>query len=360
MAHNTREANDAATASFLKALELDATYAPALAGLSLVYAQRAAPLGLGLGLGSNWLDEAISAAEKAVAIAPNLDEGYRALATAYYRKGWHHKQVDACRKLLELNPDLASGFLNPGWPLWFTGRAEEALPYLKNALALEPASAWAHFYVGNASLALELYEQAEEMYGKAIALENLSSGRIGLICTNLSQGKREQAIEQNRRFRANPDDDRYFVKAADVELLLGNAVEARVFAEKAVAKEPEARYFPRGVYPTTILGCILWDEARDTAQRRLGQSADMNRTCLDEGDESFMPRYDLAAVNAIRGEKAEAYRWLQSAIDAGWRTYRLAMRDPLFRNLHNDRQFQQMMAQVKGKIETAKQHLQQA
>ncbi len=358
LAHNTPEDNDAAIACFQKALELDATYAPAYAGLSLAYAQRAAPLGLGLGLGSNWLDNAISAAEKAIEIAPNLDESYCALATAYYRKGWHRKQVEASRKLLELNPNQASGVLNPGWPLWFTGHADEALPYLKNALALAPASAWAYFYVGNASLALELYDQAEEMYGKAVELENLSSGQIGLICTYLSEGKQEQAIEQNRRFRASPDEDRYFVKAADIELLLGNPAEARAFAEKAAAEAPEARYFPRGVYATTILGCVFWDEDREAAQRRLDQSADMDRTRLDEGDESFMPRYDLAAVNAIRGEKAEAHRWLQSAIDAGWRTYRLAMRDPLLQNLHNDQQFQQMMTQVKAKIEAAKQHMQ--
>jgi hypothetical protein len=64
-----------------------------------------------------------------------------------------------------------------------------------------------------------------------------------------------------------------------------------------------------------------------------------------------MPRYDLAAVHAIRDEKAEAYRWLQSAIDAGWRTYRLARRDPLLRNLHNDQQFEQLMAVANAKVE---------
>jgi len=63
----TREENDAATAGFKNALKLDTTYALAYAGLSIAYSQRGAPLGLGLGLGSRWLDTAISSAEKAVA-----------------------------------------------------------------------------------------------------------------------------------------------------------------------------------------------------------------------------------------------------------------------------------------------------
>ncbi len=209
--------------------------------------------------------------------------------------------------------------------------------------------------MGNASLALELYGLAEEMYGKALELKgDLSSGHIGLICTYLSQGKQEQAIEQNKRFRANPDKDRYFVKAADVELLLGNVEKARAFGESGATDAPEARYYPRGVYASTILGGVLWEEDRAEAKRRLDQSLRLARKRLDQGDESYMPHYDLAAVHAIQGDKAEACRWLHSAVGAGWRAYRLATRDPLLRNLHNDQQFQQIMALVKTKVEAAR------
>jgi len=220
-----------------------------------------------------------------------------------------------------------------------------------------PSSAWAYFYVRNASLALELFERAEEMYGTAVELGNQSSGRVGLICAYLSQSKIERAREENRRFRASPDDDRYFVKSADAELLLGHSAEARGFAEQAAAGEPEARYFPRGVYATTLLGCVLWDEAREAAQRRLDQSAQRDRTRLDAGDEAFMPCDDLATIHSVWGELSEARRWLQSAIDAGWRTYRLAMHDPLLPNLHPDPQFQEMMTRVRATVEAARQQL---
>lgn len=282
-------------------------------------------------------------------------EACRALWEAQYPRLHLRTMRGTAERMVELAPNDAEARRSLGWLLWFTGHADDALPHLRNALEIDPASHrshWGYFFMGNASLALELYELAEEMYGKAIKLKaDLSSGHIGLICTYLSQGKHKPAIEQNRRFRANPDQDRYFVKAADVEHLLGNVDDARSFAEKGANAAPEARYYPRGVYATTILGCVLWEADRVEAERRLDQSIDLAQKRLDQGDESFMPRYDLAAVHAVRGDKAEACRWLRRATDAGWRTYRLAARDPLLRNLHGAEQFQEILAFVKGKVE---------
>jgi tetratricopeptide (TPR) repeat protein len=285
-------------------------------------------------------------------------ETYRTLWETNYPKLFLRNLRQAAEGMIELNPSEPAGHRNMGWLLWFTGHADEALPHLKKALEIDPKSHWGHFFMGNASLALELFELAEETYGKALELKgDLSSGHIGLICTYLSQGKREQAIEQNMHFRANPDKDRYFVKAADVELLLGNAEKSRVFAESGATEAPEARYYPRGVYATTILGCLLWEEDRTEAKRRLDQSLRLARTRLDQGDDSYMPHYDLASVHAIQGDKAEACRRLQSAVDAGWRAYRMASRDPLLRNLHDDQQFQQIMALVKAKVEASRERV---
>lgn len=48
---------------------------------------------------------------------------------------------------------------------------------------------------------------------------------------------------------------------------------------------------------------------------------------------------------------------LQKAIDAGWREYKLAQRDPWFANLHGEARFQQMMAQVKAMIDAMHQRV---
>lgn len=52
-----------------------------------------------------------------------------------------------------------------------------------------------------------------------------------------------------------------------------------------------------------------------------------------------MPRYDLAAVHALRDEPDEAVRWLVDAIEAGWSYPDLARRDPLLAEPHDDPRF---------------------
>ncbi len=59
----------------------------------------------------------------------------------------------------------------------------------------------------------------------------------------------------------------------------------------------------------------------------------------------------MACLNAVQGNKEEAYEWLQKAIEAGWRQSHVALKDPLLENLHNDARFQQMMAQLKGQVD---------
>lgn len=78
--------------------------------------------------------------------------------------------------------------------------------------------------------------------------------------------------------------------------------------------------------------------------RALNESAGIDERRLQQGDEGPMPRYDLAAVHALRGEHEEARRRLADAIDAGWWYPDLARRDPLLADLRGDPEFIAMMA----------------
>lgn len=241
-----------------------------------------------------------------------------------------------------------------GCTLWFKGRADEAVPWMEKGVALQPTDPWANFYAGNAYLAITHYPRAEAMYARSVELQpNLSSGHAGLIFTYLSQGKDAQAGEQVASFRAGPPDEpRYFVKVADVELFLGPGRDARPLAERAVADAPDARYRPRGVCPTTLLGSILWsEEDRRAAEDLLQRSVSADHQRLDEGDEGYEVHYDLAAVHANRGDRTAALERLGHARDAGWRGYPLARRDPLLANLDGDEQFQQMMTDVEADVD---------
>ena len=59
----------------------------------------------------------------------------------------------------------------------------------------------------------------------------------------------------------------------------------------------------------------------------------------------------FGAFHAIKGNKVEAYKWLQKGIDAGFIEYRSLLINPLWENLRGEQQFQQIIAQLKAKVE---------
>src|SRR5687767_9574676 len=80
----TRADSEEAETLYRRALDCDPEYAPAYAGLGALYVQRAH----NLGLGRTWLDAAIEAAERAIALDSGLADAHRAVASACTHKGW--------------------------------------------------------------------------------------------------------------------------------------------------------------------------------------------------------------------------------------------------------------------------------
>lgn len=340
LSKGTVESNERAVALFGDALAIEPSLALAYVGLAKAYVQRC-----DLQLGRSWLEPAAAAGKRAVELDPSLGDAYRILGRVYRMKGWLHQELLLWRRRAELDPDDADAHERLGWVLWFTGRAEESLPWLQAAIAQRPDSEWAHFFLGNANLALGNCGEAERSYGKELVLHpEHSSAQAGVIWSLLAASKDDAARSQLRRFQMRTmDGDRYPLKVADIEYFLGEDEHAALHAQAALA-EPEERYWPRGFLASTILGALLRDSDRSEAAEQLAHSEQIDQERLDGGDEGYMVHVDLAAVDAIRGDVRSACRSLRAAVAAGWRFRALAARDRLFENLRNDGEFKAIVA----------------
>jgi tetratricopeptide (TPR) repeat protein len=340
LSDETAESNERAVALFQRALGVDTAFAPAYMGLAKAYVQRTDDLRLGL----SWLESGVTAGNRAVELDPLLAEAYYALGRAYRIKGWLREELQLWQQRLQvdLNDSVASERL--GWVLWFTGRADESLPWLHAAAALRPNNPWVHFYLGNANLALGDYAQAERMYRIPLKTNpDHSSAQAGVIWSLLAATKDEEARSELHRFQTHSfDGDRYPLKLADVEYFLGEREGALLHAKQALA-EPEERYSPRGFLASTILGAVLWPADRKHAQQELDRSEQIDHDRLQNGDQGYMAHIDRAAVEAIRGDLRAACRSLRTAIGGGWRYGSLAARDRLFENLRTDPEFGSMV-----------------
>lgn len=309
-------------------------------GLAKAYVQRTDDLGLG----RFWLESAVTAGTRAVELDPSLGDAYAALGRAYRIKGSLREELQLWQRRAQVDPSDADASERVGWVLWFTGRADESLPWLHRAVAQRPESRWGHFYLANANLALGNYGEAERLYARALELyPDHSSAQAGVIWSMLAAGRDEESRSQLRLFQTGSfDADRYPLKLCDIEYSLGENEKASLHAWEA-QEEPEERYWPRGILASTILGALLWPADRTGAEEQLENSERIDRERLAGGDEGYMAHIDLTAVEAIRGEMRAACRSLRTAIGAGWRYGSLAARDRLFDNLRTDQEFRSLI-----------------
>jgi serine/threonine protein kinase/Tfp pilus assembly protein PilF len=345
-----KQDNEIAIELFKKALELDLEYALAFAGLGDAYAQRT----LKFGFASTWVDSAIEIANKAILLDPDLAEGYKALGLAYIAKSRIRQALEANHKAVQLNANHYPALINIGWSYFNLGRFEEALHYMKKSLALNPTGAYDCYGIGSVYLKLNDLAKAEKWFDRALELQpDFIYAHAKLVEMYLGQGKHQQAMEHSRRILAISSDDVLgLVTAGDVELFSGNYAQAELYYKKVMEVSTTGLRGLTGSSLTNRLAYIYWKKGKEEEASKMFKGyLDSAQKRLEEADESWDVPYDIATIKAVMGNKSESLKWLQKAIDAGWREYQLGLRNPLLENLHNDEQFKQMMAGVKSMVD---------
>ncbi|MBI4429016.1 MAG: tetratricopeptide repeat protein [Ignavibacteriales bacterium] len=338
-----KQDNEYAIQLFKKALEFDPNYALAYAGLADAYSQRV----YSFGFSGSWIDSAIVMSTKAIAIDSNSAEGYKALGLAFASKGWSHRALEAEYRAVKLNPSHHAAVHNIGTRVWGMGQIAEGLQWLKKAHSLEPSFPMRYVAIGNAYRALDDDTKAEQWYRRASEIQpDFDRTYVAWAQLYLIQGKYKEALammEQEMIHTANRA--RALNTAGNGYLLMRNYDQAKQSFERAGAIDSTA-------VNLSSLGYVYWKiEKQDEARELFKRARTTLLSRLDEGDERDFVPFEIARIEAAQNRKAQAYSWLQKAIDAGWRNYRWGLIDPLLQNLQNDEQLKQMMAQVKAMVD---------
>jgi serine/threonine protein kinase/Tfp pilus assembly protein PilF len=345
-----REDNEAAISLFKKALALDPRYALAYAGLGDGYGQRASRYGFS----PAWLDSAVAVSENAISSDPKLAEGYKALGLAYEFKGWLDKSLDAYRKALALNPNYAPALANIGWIDLFRGNLAESADLYRKASAMDPGVAF--YYVGLALAYFTLDDDAKaiDACNDALGLQpGLTAGYLCLGVIYLAEQRSEDAIRQSEKaLEVDRNDLMALIGAGDLQLASGDLGKALGYYESAVAIDSFAVNMVTFRSPWIGIAYVQWKTGhRDEARKIFSRVIDRDMKYIALGSTLAGIPYELACIDAMQGDKASAYEWLQRAIDAGWRVHRLGAIDPLMENLRDEDRFKRMMAQVKAMVD---------
>jgi TolB-like protein/tetratricopeptide (TPR) repeat protein len=296
----TSESLRLSVAAFERAIALKPGYAPAWAGLAeplyFVALQEKTAAAV-----AARRQRALTAAEKAVELAPGLPEALstRALLRAAVKYDWNGAKADL-ERALAVNGKDGDTRRRYATLLANLGRLPEAIQEARKATEIDPlSSSWSKLGLlyqaaGELDLAEAAFKRDLEVWPESVA------GLFGLGRTLVLASKPKEALEAFAR--CADEDDRLWGKAI-AEHSLGNAA-----ASQRALEALAARYAHTGAS-------------------------------------------DIAAIHAWRGEKDEAFKWLERALeqhDAGMVGFRT---DPFFRSLRGDARFAALLRRMKLPVE---------
>jgi len=307
-------------------------------------------------------DQAIRLLEKSVEIDPQFAAAYAALAAAYGTRAigveinepkWIEKASAAVGKALALDPNLAEGYVSRGYLLWSRANGwshERAVSDYRHALELNPNLAEAHHQLANVYDHVGLLGKAEEEIKKAIALDPLNTGirfRVGINL--LYQGKYEESLVELR------DSEKFLppfwaFQTSFALQHLGRQAEAHERIESLLKANP----LDTGG-SLTAMQALLAAGAGDVP---LAEDKVQEAIAKGKGYQHFHHvAYAVASAYALLDRHAQALQYLQMAANDGLPCYPLFEHDSNLDHLRNDARFVRFLADQKKQWEYFRAHL---
>jgi len=307
-------------------------------------------------------DQAILLLEKAVEIDPQFAAAYAALSVAYRTRGfsveinepkWIEKAAGAVGKALALDPNLAEGYVSRGYLLWSRANGwsnERAVSDYRHALELNPNLAEAHHQLGNVYNHIGLIDKAKEEIKKAIALDPLNTGIRFRVGVNLLYLRRyeESLVELHDSEKFNPAFWGFQTSFALQHL--GKREEAQKRVDRLLKTNP---LDPNG--SLTAMQALLAADAGNAplAERKIQEAIDKGR-----GYQHFHHiAFAVASAYALLDRHEQALQYLRAAAEDGLPCYPLFEHDSNLDHLRNDAAFLSFLAEQKRQWEYFRAHL---
>jgi tetratricopeptide (TPR) repeat protein len=115
-------------------------------------------------------ERGVEAIKRAIGVNPNVANAYGNLSNALNGLSRHEEALASCDQAIALNPDFAEAHGNRGLALYQLGRLEEALESYTRQIALRPNAAKAHYNQGIMLRELGRLDEALASCGRAVAL----------------------------------------------------------------------------------------------------------------------------------------------------------------------------------------------
>jgi non-specific serine/threonine protein kinase len=221
-----------------RAIELDANFAHAYAGLAIACGfyhewHQQDP---------RWIEKGLAACERALALDPQLPEALAARGRMYYAQQMLSEAIEYSRRAIEKKPDCEGAFWTLGQACFVSDRWEEGAAVAEQAVAASGDDYNTYIPFVNILQRLERKEESDRLRDRQLVameqhLERVPEdvrARILLAANYASLGREEDAVRAlQMALTLRPNDPNIQYNAACVYGILGKRVEAMDLLRKA-------------------------------------------------------------------------------------------------------------------------------
>ena len=306
------ESNEAAIKLFQEAIAADPSFAAAYAELARAYAIKARLFAPGPDK-KKLNEEAEVDVDKALALDPNLPEGYFArglILWTPYKRFPHEQAVYAYKRAIELNPNFDEAHHQLGYVYLHIGLLDQGQRELETALAINPGNTLARFRLGQIEMCRAKYAEAYQIFDT----------------TPLEKNPIVAAYKANSLFR------------------LGRTEEASALVEQLLKDYPK----DEGGQVISLKAMMLAKAGKQPeAEAAIQHAIDIGRGYIHFHHTS----YNIASAYALMKQPEPAMKWLQVTAEEGFPNYSLFKADANLDNLRKDPRFIAFMANQKQQWE---------
>ncbi|HEX9652067.1 MAG TPA: tetratricopeptide repeat protein, partial [bacterium] len=344
----TKEDNERAIKHFKSALELDPAFVRAWAGLANAYVGRFARYGFEYA----WVDSAAKISEHALALDPNSAEAHASAGLAFSNKGWTDKALLAYQRALECNPNYYLAMANLGFTYKDLGQYDLALRWYKKAEAVEPTGYSGKVNIGVIYSYFGDFEKTDAWFQKAIELNPDATQVLnGMAHSYLVRGESKKALAMLGSLRQHVDESwMVWDWMADVARHNRDFEQAILFHRSACASNPTGGDDWYSLSRIGLADVHIREDRKTKADSLLNRAEALRTEQVDGGTVDPWLFFDLAIIQAIRGDAKATAFWLERAVQHGWCDHAFARRDPWFERVIEAPEVQTVLNRVSNQL----------
>lgn len=350
----TEQDNISAMELFNEALRLDPEFTLAHAGLSDAFSQLAQKSKAK----DLWLDSAYRHARIVQQEEPDNSSGYKSMGLYYSINGNTLKAMQEFQKAVDIDKNIEA-VINLSRLYYRTGQLDKALILLSDAQWHDPMNTDLWFSFAATYYRLNNMPKASEYLEKALIINPNHVNSLllkWLISVIVYDTETSFSVSQKLGFIGNDDSDKLLMLLQRlIQEEITNTIKTSSFIlDLMKGREIDYADLP---YIYNLIGYIYYiGNMTGIADELFSYKLTYNTDRIARGEMSYKFRYEIAQIYAVKGDKKNAYKWLEEAFEAGWTEYSYAAVDPLFNSLRQDERFEKLIEKARDRVNSMQSH----